>query len=100
MGGVDNSLFCRFRYTDFDNLIEEEERYQLFSEVNGELANGVGMHLEFMYSKVDVPEWNTSPSYPPQALFGDIQFVPADHPGLVAMAAQYSDFEQVHYSTD
>ncbi len=94
LGGVDNSLFCRFRYTDFDNLIEEEERYQLFSEVNGELANGVGVHLEFMYSKVDVPEWNTSPSYPPQALFGDIQFVPADHPGLVAMATQYSDFEQ------
>jgi hypothetical protein len=39
LGGVDNS-FCRFRYTDFDNLIEEEERYQLFSELNGELANG------------------------------------------------------------
>ena len=94
LGGVDNSLFCRFRYTDFDNLIEEEERYQLFSEVNGELASGVGVHLEFMYSKVDVPEWNTSPSYPPQALFGDVQFVPADHPGLVATASQYSDFEQ------
>ena len=94
LGGVDNSLFCRFRYTDFDNLIEEEERYQLFSEVNGELSNGVGMHLEFMYSKVDVPQWNTSPSYPPQALFGDIQFLPADHPGLVAMAAQYPQFEQ------
>ena len=94
LGGVDNSLFCRFRYTDFDNLIEEEERYQLFSEVNGELSNGIGMHLEFMFSKVDVPEWNTSPSYPPQALFGDIQFLPADHPGLVAMAAQYPQFEQ------
>jgi iron complex outermembrane receptor protein len=94
LGGVDNSLFCRFRYTDFDNLIEEEERYQLFSEVNGELSNGVGVHVEFMYSRVDVPEWNTSPSYPPQALFGDIQFLPADHPGLVAMAAQYPQFEQ------
>ena len=31
LGGVDNSLFCRFRYTDFDNLIEEEERYQPYS---------------------------------------------------------------------
>jgi outer membrane receptor protein involved in Fe transport len=94
LGGVDNSLFCRFRYTDFDNLIEEEERYQLFSELNGELSNGVGVHLEVMYSRVELPEWNTSPSYPPQALFGDVQFIPADHPGLVAMAAQYSDFEQ------
>ena len=57
LGGVDNSLFCRFRYTDFDNLIEEEERYQLFSEVNGLMENGVGVHVEFMYSRVDVPEW-------------------------------------------
>ena len=94
LGGVDNSLFCRFRYTDFDNLIEEEERYQLFSELNGELANGVGVHLEVLYAKVDVPVWKTSPSYPPQALFGDIQYMPADHPGLVAMAAQYDQFDK------
>ena len=33
LGGVDQSIFCRFRYTDFDNAIEEEERYQLFSEL-------------------------------------------------------------------
>ena len=94
LGGVNNSLFCRFRYTDFDNLIEEEERYQVFSEINGELDNGVGLHIEALYAKVDVPVWKTSPSYPPQALFGDIQFVPADHPGLVAMAAQYPAFEK------
>ena len=94
LGGVDNSLFCRFRYTDFDNLIEEEERYQIFSELNGELANGMGVHVEVLYAKVDVPVWKTSPSYPPQALFGDIQFVPADHPGLVAMAAKYPAFDK------
>ena len=98
LGGVNNSLFCRFRYTDFDNLIEEEERYQFFSEINGEIGNGIGLHMELMYSKIDVPEWKTSPSYPPQALFGDIQLVPADHPGLVAFAEQYSDFEK--YTTE
>ena len=52
------------------------------------------MHLEVLYAKVDVPVWKTSPSYPPQALFGDIQFLPAEHPGLVAMAEQYSDFDK------
>jgi outer membrane receptor protein involved in Fe transport len=57
LGGVDNSLFCRFRYTDFDNLIEKEERFQLFSEINGELDNGVGVHAELLYAKVNVPEW-------------------------------------------
>ena len=94
LGGVRNSLFCRFRYTDFDNLIEQEDRYQLFSELNGEVADDVRLHLEFWYAKANVPEYKTSPSYPPQALFGDIQYLPADHPGLVAMAAQYPDYEQ------
>ena len=27
-------------------------------------------------------------------MFGDVQFLPADHPGLVAMASQYSQFEK------
>ncbi len=94
LGGVDQSLFCRFRYTDFDNAIEEEERYQLFSEINGELSNGMNFHAEFLYSKVDVPEWKTSPSYPPQSLFGDVQSVPNDHPGLLDMAATHADFNK------
>ena len=94
LGGVNNSLFCRFRYTDFDNAIEEEERYQLFSEINGELSNGMNFHAEFLYSKVDVPEWKTSPSYPPQSLFGDIQYVPNDHPGLVDMATKHASFNK------
>ena len=94
LGGVNNSLFCRFRYTDFDNAIEKEERYQLFSEINGELSNGMNFHAEFLYSKVDVPEWKTSPSYPPQSLFGDIQSVPNDHPGLVDMATKHASFNK------
>lgn len=92
LGGVDNSLFCRFRYTDFDNAIEKEERYQVFSELNGEFGDGIGVHAELLYAKVDVPEWKTSPSYPPQALFGDVQFVPADHPGLVDFASKHPEF--------
>ncbi|MEM7218561.1 MAG: TonB-dependent receptor [Pseudomonadota bacterium] len=94
LGGVDNSLFCRFRYTDFDNAIENETHYQAFSEINGEFGNGINLHAELLYAKVDVPEWKTSPSYPPQALFGDVQFVPSDHPGLVDMASRYPQFQQ------
>lgn len=88
LGGYANSLFCRFRYTDFDNLIEDEERLQWFTEVNGEFNQGVNFHGEFLYATIDVPNWATSPSYPPQALFGDVQNTPADHPGLVNMATQ------------
>ena len=94
LGGVNNSLFCRFRYTDFDNAIEEEERYQLFSEINGEISDGINIHAEFLYAKVDVPEWKTSPSYPPQALFGDVQYVPNTHPGLIDMASKHPEFNK------
>ena len=71
---------CRFQYTNFDNLVEEEERYQVFSEYNRNMANGADLHLEVMYAYSDVPTWKTSPSYPPQSLLN--QFVPASAPGF------------------
>ena len=69
---------CRFQFTQFDNLVEEEEQIKLFSEFNTDFGGG-DLHLEFLYSKIEVPEWKTSPSYPPQSLTS--QFVPASHPG-------------------
>ncbi len=69
---------CRFQFTQFDNLVEEEERFQIFSEYNRELAIG-DFHLEVLYGKTDVPEWKTSPSYPPQALTNQVVF--PSHPG-------------------
>lgn len=85
LGGEDGGVLCRFQFTQFDNLVEEEERYQIFSEYNRTLQNGVELHLEGLYGYTDVPEWKTSPSYPPQALFGNV--VPTDHPGLTQYIA-------------
>ena len=70
---------CRFQFTQYDNLVEEEERLNIFSEINHDFANGNKLHVEAMYGSTDVPEWKTSPSYPPQVLTN--QFVPASHPG-------------------
>ncbi|MEZ5997369.1 MAG: TonB-dependent receptor [Hyphomonas sp.] len=85
LGGTDATQVCRFQYTNFDNIQEEEERYQIFSEYNRNLANGADLHLEVLYASTDVPSWKTSPSYPPQALFGQVLL--PDHPGLVQFAA-------------
>lgn len=80
LGGIDAGVLCRFQFTQFDNLVEEEERYQIFSEYNRTLSNGAEFHIEGLYGHTEVPEWKTSPSYPPQALFG--QVVLPSHPGL------------------
>jgi len=80
VGGTIVSGTCRFQFTQFDNLVEEEERFQIFSEYNRNLSNGAEVHLEALYASSDVPTWKTSPSYPPQALLN--QFVPASAPGF------------------
>jgi outer membrane receptor protein involved in Fe transport len=80
LGGVVGGPVCRFQFTQFDNLVEEEERFQVFSEYNRNLSSGANLHLEFLYASTDVPSWKTSPSYPPQALFG--QVLSPTHPGL------------------
>ena len=79
VGGVE-APFCRFQFTQYDNLVEEEERYQIFSEYNRTFGNGVNMHLEALYGYSDVPSWKTSPSYPPQEVAG--QVVPVSNPGF------------------
>lgn len=85
VGGFENPYVaatnqCYFQFTQFDNLVEEEERYQIFSEYNHTFANGIDFHLEGLYAHTDVPEWKTSPSYPPQELA--TQVVPASSPGF------------------
>lgn len=86
VGGTVFAGSCRFQYTNFDNLVEEENRAQIFGSLNIELTPDINFHAEALYAYTDVPEWKTSPSYPPQVLTA--QFVPASHPGLINMIAQ------------
>lgn len=71
---------CVFNFTQFDNLVEEEERFQFLTEYNRQMGNGAELHLELMYAQTDVPTWKTSPSYPPQVLTN--QVVLASHPAF------------------
>ncbi len=82
VGGIINPVNdqCFFQFTQFDNLVEEEERYQVFSEYNRTFANGVEFHLEGLFGSSEVPQWKTSPSYPPQELA--TQVVPVTNPGF------------------
>jgi iron complex outermembrane receptor protein len=101
---------CYGQFTPFDNLIELEDRYQLFGSMNVELSENHNFHIDANYGYTEVPEWNTSPSYLPlgspsnstvanaagvpiengNAVYGPLNgayFVPSYNPGLLAYIA-------------
>ncbi len=56
---------CYFTYVPFDNLVEDEYRYQTYAEVNFDLSDTTRFHVEGLYSKTDTPHGRSSPGYPP-----------------------------------
>ena len=96
VGGHLSGGLCRFRFTDFDNLAEEEEHWQFFAEGTFDVSDTLTARGEFLFAHDETPEWKTSPSYPPQALVGlDRIAVPgmphfddfiARNPGITSLA--------------
>lgn len=56
---------CRFSFVPFDNLVETTEQQQLYTELNSEIADGVELHLEYLWAETILPDYRTSPGYPP-----------------------------------
>ena len=56
---------CLFDYIPFTNLIEEENRIQIYGELNYEFDGGTKFHIEGLYAQTDIPTIRFSPSYPP-----------------------------------
>ncbi|MCZ0942746.1 MAG: TonB-dependent receptor [Gammaproteobacteria bacterium] len=83
--------FCRFQYTAFDNIAEEAERWQWFTEGSWEISDSITLSGEFLITDSNVPGWNTSPSYPPNRLVDENRTIRANNPGLVDMASKYPD---------
>ena len=88
LGGTAFGNFCRFQYTAYDNLVENEEHLQAYVEYSHRFAGGMRLHIDLLVSESEVPDYKTSPSYPPQELLGDTQFIPSTHPGLVDYLAK------------
>lgn len=86
------TLVCAFQYTQFDNFVENEEHYEIFSELNGTLANGDSLHLEAMYADTSVPNWATSPSYPPQRIIDPVQTVFPNSPAWESLGNAFPEY--------
>jgi iron complex outermembrane receptor protein len=80
---------CRFQYTAFDNLVEEENHYQAFAKYDHNFTDSTSVYVEGLWAMHDVPHENVSPSYGPnQSPTGGSApnyFVPLANPGLAAL---------------
>ena len=89
-GGFRESWTCRFRYQQYENLVEKVSHIRVFSELNGTLDNGTDYHMEYLWAEAEIPDWYTTPSYPPFPLTDtSIMEVASDHPGRQAFCQDY-----------
>ena len=90
-GGQDEGWTCRFRYAPYDNLIDEQQQTRVFAELNGPLNDRTNYHVEGLWADAVIPNWYTTPSYPPFPLTStSIMEVAADHPGRRAFCGAYA----------
>ncbi len=89
LGG--DTLFgtCDFQFSFFDNLVEATDQYKSYGEVNYDFNDTTTLHVEGLYSLMDMPMWKSSPAYPPNSLFGPDRIIPANNPGLMQFKADY-----------
>ncbi len=91
-GGTPDGI-CRFSFIPFDNLIEEEDRYQGYIQADIDLTDSFRFHGEFTYAQTDLDGIGTSPGYPPLQGPGGAQLgggftVDPNNPGAQIFADQ------------
>lgn len=56
---------CQFPFAPNLNLVEREERYQVYGEFNAYFSEDTSFHGEMLYAVNDTPDLRTSPGFPP-----------------------------------
>jgi len=89
---------CGFQFTPFDNVVEEENRYQVLGKANFEISDRHKLSLQAFYSATEVPQIAFSPSFPPvggasgptadASIVPGQFFVPLTNPGFASLGAQ------------
>ena len=73
--GVGGAGVCRFQYTRFDNITNNEDDWRTYGEFNYTLSDNAEWHTEVAWSKTNLEDIKTSPSYAPQSFFGPDRFL-------------------------
>jgi iron complex outermembrane receptor protein len=61
LGGEVISGTCRFQYSRYDNLVNDEYHYQVFGQLNVDLSDTTRFHGEVLWARHDVPHERVSP---------------------------------------
>ncbi|HEY2750282.1 TonB-dependent receptor domain-containing protein [Phenylobacterium sp.] len=102
---------CRFQFTQFDNLVNDEYHYSIYGQLNFQITDDINFHGEVLWARHDVPNERVSPAqsttqfptpivasggspgggtspYPAVGLNQQSRFyVPNTNPGLIAFLA-------------
>jgi iron complex outermembrane receptor protein len=65
VGGVVDGALCRFSFIPWNNITEEEDRYQGYLQAEAEVSDRTKLRLEFTYAQTDLNSLGYSPSFPP-----------------------------------
>ena len=83
---------CAYQFTDYNNLVEEQDFYQAFGQLNVDLSNSARFNADVLWAR-SVTRTALSPSYPsttgpagPGTQFN--YFVPSTNPGFANFVAQ------------
>ena len=84
---------CFWTFVPFDNLVEEQDQYQVYGEFNADVGASSKFHVEALYSQTSLPDARTSPGYvqtsgPNGPGTVNVFNVPASNPGFNTFLTQ------------
>jgi outer membrane receptor protein involved in Fe transport len=93
-GRYDNNFTCAYNYSNYYNLVEDNDIYRAFAQMNADFDANTRFHVEAAYGQVKTPHMFASPSQPVirgPAMAGGATFqfyVPITNPYAAAFAAR------------
>ncbi|WP_324826695.1 TonB-dependent receptor domain-containing protein [Qipengyuania zhejiangensis] len=93
LGGFQDGAVCRFSYVPFDNIVEDEDRYQVFAQFTADLSDRLKFQMDGMWARSDLESINYSPAFPPTQGPNGSGFISAfttspNNPGVAAFLDQ------------
>jgi len=93
-GRYDNTFTCAYNYIPYYNLVEENDIYRVYAQLNAKITDNMDFHAEVSYGQVVSPQVFGSPAQPvirgPALATGATNqfYVPITNPHAAAFAAR------------